>query len=85
MPELKNVLTCPLIEHWLLFFYHRTDHHSWWREHPSCAHRGRTEGRGAHHQQRHAHRRQAQIPLYAAHSQSKQAPFHAQRSQQLNI
>lgn len=56
---------------------HRADHHRRWREHPSCAHRGRIEERGAHPQQRHAARRQAQVPLHAAHSQSKRASIPA--------
>lgn len=54
----------------LLFALLRTAHHSGRREHPSCAHRGRPEVRGVHHQQRHADRRQAQVPLCAANPQS---------------
>lgn len=57
----------------MAFYLHRTDHHSRWREHPSSARRGCTEGRGADHQQRHADRRQAQVPLHAAHAQSNRA------------
>lgn len=47
----------------------RTDHHSGRREHPSGSHRGRRQRGRAAHQQRHADRRQEEVPVYAAHHQ----------------
>lgn len=68
-----------LLSFFTVYFLHRADHHSRWGEHPSSAHRGSAEGQGAHHQQRHADRGQAQVPLHVAHPQSNRAsvPAHS--------
>ena len=53
-------------------FVYRVDHHRWWRECAPSVDRGHCEGGAALHLQLHAHWRQEEVPLHAAHIQGEE-------------